>query len=55
VDFPHNLTLKKFDRRMVVRRGLVDCLYSVAFVHSELTRLVVEERQLFVGNYYKTG
>jgi hypothetical protein len=51
VDFLHNLTLKRFDRRMVVRRGLLDRMYSVVFVHSELTRLVVEERQLFVGNF----
>jgi len=51
VGSPPNLTLKKFDRRMVVRRGLLDRLYSVAFVHSELTLLVVEERQLFVGNF----
>ena len=30
-----------------VWRGLLDRLYSVAFVHSELTRVVVEESHLW--------
>jgi hypothetical protein len=53
MDSPRILTLKHLDGCIVVRRGPVDRLYSVAPVHSELTNAFsCREKAIFSGKLY---